>query len=144
MSTIRSVRLPHGRTLRNIWLVLVLLYAAGRAVAADALLGEYGVRGEVYFFIEILSAIPFARFSGYLVEDISEGRSWFRNGLITVATHIPPDIYLLVALHSAPSHIYAIAFVVMLILAAISIYALRRRAIGVGASREAISSGDRI
>lgn len=127
MSTLLLVRLPHGKTLKKIWLILVLLYAALRALTVDYFLGAYGVRGEVYFAIEIATSIPFARFSAYLVEDIVAGRSWAKNAIVTALSYIAPDIYLLATIHSAPSRVYFWTLSVVAVLSSISLIALRQR-----------------
>lgn len=129
VSTLTPVRLPHARTLRKIWLVAVLLYAAARAVTVDYLLGDYGVNGLTYFAIEMLTSFPFARYSAFLVEDVVHDRRWFLNAAITAITYIAPDVYLLATIHSAPSRVYLWTLAVVALLSVISALALRRRVV---------------
>lgn len=127
MSNIRRVRIPYGVTAKRIWLSLVIIYAAVRAITADLLLGHYGLSGQAYFTVEILTSIPFARFSGYLVEDLADDRSWWRNAVIVGSTYAAPDLYLLAVIHSAPSRIYLAAIVVIMTLGIISAAVIVRR-----------------
>lgn len=128
MSTLSRVRLPRGETLRKVWIVASVLYAAARAFAFDAFLGQYGVRGEIYFLVEIATAIPLAHYSAELVKALHHRAPLAKNLIATTIAYILPDIYLLVEAREAPAHIYFTTVGIIAIFAAISIVFLTRKA----------------
>ena len=121
------MQLPRGDSLRKLWLVGVVIYAALRAYTVDLLFSRYGVNGWVYFGIEMATSIPFGHYSAQLVSNLASGRSWKFSAIITLLTYVASDVYLMVALHSAPTHIYFITLAVVISLASLSAITIVRK-----------------
>lgn len=123
------MRLPRRAILKRLWLVAVLAYTLLRAGVVGYFLADYGVNPWVYLSIDFTASIPFGYSSANLVELLASGTSgWRTQAAITAATYLAPDVYLMAALHQAPSHIYLITLAVIASLAAVSGFAILRRA----------------
>lgn len=121
------MRLPRGETLRKVWIIASVLYAAARAVAFDIFLGQYGVKGEIYFLVEVLTAVPFAHYSAELVKAIHRKSQRTRALIATTAFYVAPDLYLIIEAREAPLHIYITTLAVILVLAVLSLVSLFRQ-----------------
>lgn len=127
ISTIACVRLPRGDSLRKIWIVASVLYAAARALAFDIFLGQYGVRGEIYFIVEVLTAIPFAHFSADLLKALKDRGSKAKSLAGATCMYIAPDLYLIIEARDAPANVYVATLAVIAAFALASLVWLVRK-----------------
>lgn len=104
-----------------------MLYGAARAIAFDFFLGDYGVRGEIYFLVEVLTAVPFAHFSAGLISAMTRGEPKTKYAVGTAISYIAPDLYLVFEAREAPAHIYAVTLGIIALLTSVSIVSLLRK-----------------
>ena len=112
----------------RIWIILVLLWAIGRAIFVKELFGSHGVNGLVYLAVDLISSIPYAIFSARLVITIinHDSKSIYRNILATAFFFYIPDLYILIAARRVPAGLYGILFVTITLFSAFAIGTIAR------------------
>lgn len=112
----------------RIWIVLVLLWAIGRAVFVKELFGSHGVNGVVYLAVDLISSIPYAIYSARLVMTFinHDFKNIKRNIFATAFFFYIPDLYILIAARRVPVGLYAILFVTISLFSAFAVGTIAR------------------
>lgn len=122
------MRTVNTKLATRIWMVLVLLWAIGRALFVKELFGSHGVNGLVYLAVDLISSIPYAIFSARLVITFinHEFKSIYRNALATAFFFYIPDLYILIAARRVPAGLYVILLLTITLFSAFAIGAIAR------------------
>jgi hypothetical protein len=112
----------------RIWVVLVILWAIGRAFFVKHLFGSYGINGGIYLAVDLASSAPYAIYSAKLVISFlgHDLKGVYRNILLTAFFFYIPDLYILIAARQVPSNLYLILFLTISIFSTFAIGAIAR------------------
>lgn len=104
------------------WFFAVAAWAIFRITMVGTWLADYGVNTWVFAVVEICSSIPYGFGSACFIRALAARQTqkiatW---GLITAASYVAPDVYLLTSGRSMPASTYVIIIAIVLCLAVIS------------------------
>lgn len=119
-------RAAKRRLLERLWVIVVILYGAGRAFVVWKALGKYGVNPWLYLALDISSSWPYGVATARVVtsvidRDFSRARTW---GVIAAITFLLPDLYILAAARHVPTEVYVIFISIISLLALLAIISL--------------------
>ena len=111
---------PHRRRLLSrLWLIAVLMWSCVRIAAVQFWLSDYGINTAVFAVIELASASVYGAGSARLVIAVidRQHKAAMKWGMISAATYLAPDVYVLSAGRALPITAYvAIALLLLLTL----------------------------
>ena len=111
---------PHRRRLLSrLWLIAVLMWSCVRIAAVQFWLSDYGINTAVFAVIELASASVYGAGSARLVIAVidRQHKAAMKWGMISAATYLAPDVFVLSAGHALPITAYvAIALLLLLTL----------------------------
>lgn len=125
MTPARS-RAAKRRLLERLWVIVVILYGAGRAFVVWKALGKYGVNPWLYLALDIASSWPYGVATARLVTSVidrefSRARTW---GVVAAITFLLPDLYILAVARHVPTEVYIIFISIISLLALLAIASL--------------------
>ncbi|MEI7943769.1 MAG: hypothetical protein WCI25_03030 [Actinomycetes bacterium] len=119
-------RAAKRRLLERLWVMVVILYGAGRAFVVWKALGKYGVNPWLYLALDITSSWPYGVATARLVTSVIDrefprARTW---GVIAAIAFLLPDLYILVSARHVPTEVYVIFISIISLLALLAIISL--------------------
>ncbi|MFN8015028.1 MAG: hypothetical protein U0R17_00265 [Acidimicrobiia bacterium] len=93
----------------KLWILIVLIYDAIRALVISHSLSKYGINGVYYFIFEITISIPYSICSFRFVMGLVDGKkiNIYLYGMLTAILFFAPDLYVLLFANNPPLRVYA-------------------------------------
>lgn len=108
------------------WIPILILWEIVKAVTIRETLGKYGINVWIYFILGMVIVLPYGHSTAKLLFAIID-RQWRKSviyGVVAVALHFTPDIYIVANAKAVPAHIFDAFILVMAIFTAFGIRAL--------------------
>ena len=116
----------HRQLVERWWIVIVLIWDIAKTIVVDETFAKYGVNPYIYFVIVIGVAIPYAKSTANMLFAILANH-WpnaFKFGLVAVALHFVPDIYILATAREVPRRLFDSFLVAIAIFTVFAIHSI--------------------
>ncbi|MBC9957907.1 hypothetical protein [Yimella sp. cx-51] len=123
------LRPDNRRKFKAPWILANVGYDVIYTLVMIKIFGQYGINGWVYVAYIAVFSLLYAWGSFELVGALVDGNSKraHRFGALTVAAFLAPDIYLVVATHNVPWHVWAIFGTYVCVTATAAVIGLRKK-----------------
>lgn len=129
MKALNSSQILKGSYVKALWYILVFGWAVFRSIIVKNYFGPHGVSSLGYLIIDLVSSIPYARYSHRLGVDWidKDWKQFKRSSFLACIFFYLPDFYILIFAKRVPSGLYFWLAIYTIFFSCIAVYGIRKQ-----------------